>query len=69
MPLSFFFDQHVPAAITRGLRLRTVHVLTAHEDGAARWADERIFKRATELGRVMFSQDEDFLRIGASLPG
>jgi hypothetical protein len=40
MPVSFYFDQHVPAAITRALRLRCVNVLTAFEDGADRCEDE-----------------------------
>ncbi|MGZ8939576.1 MAG: DUF433 domain-containing protein [Limisphaerales bacterium] len=53
MALSYLFDQHLPAAITRGLRLRGGDVLTAFEDGADRWADKRIFIRATELRRVL----------------
>ena len=32
-------DVHVPDAITVGLRLRRVDVLTAHEDGARRLSD------------------------------
>ena len=63
MAVSFFFDQHVPAAITRALRLRGIDILTAYEAGADRWADERIFMRATELERVLFSEDEDFLAL------
>lgn len=63
MALSFYFDQHVPAAIARGLRLRKVDVLTAYEDRAHSWPDEQIFLRATKLDRIMFSQDEDFLAL------
>ena len=33
MPLALYMDQHVPRAITTGLRLRNVDVLTAFEDG------------------------------------
>ncbi len=36
--LSFYMEQHVPSAITRGLRRRGVDVLTAEEDGAAELA-------------------------------
>jgi hypothetical protein len=49
------------------LRLRTIDVLTAQEDGAAQWDDGRLLQRATELGRVLVSQDQDLLREGARL--
>jgi hypothetical protein len=55
-------DVHVPRSITVGLRLRHVDVLTAQEDGAARLPDPELLDRATELGRVLFSQDDDLLR-------
>ncbi len=45
-------DVHVPAAITRGLLLRGVDVLTAQLDGAAELEDADLLNRATELGRV-----------------
>ena len=35
MPIAFYMDQHVPRAITVGLRPRGVAVLTAYEDGAS----------------------------------
>jgi predicted nuclease of predicted toxin-antitoxin system len=55
-------DHNVPQAITDGLRLRGVDVLTAYEDGAHRLPDSGLLDRATELGRVLFSQDADLLR-------
>ena len=54
-------DVHVPRPITRGLRRRGVEVLTAQEDGTTRWEDPILLDRATALGRVLFSQDEDLL--------
>jgi hypothetical protein len=54
-------DHHVPSAITDGLRRRGVDMLTAFEDETALWDDERLLERATQLGRVLFSQDRDFL--------
>ncbi len=54
-------DVHVRRAITDGLRLRGVDVLTAQEDGAGRWKDPDLLDRATVLGRALFSQDEDLL--------
>jgi predicted nuclease of predicted toxin-antitoxin system len=54
-------DENVHRAITSGLRLRGVDVLTVQEDGRRRLQDPRVMNRATELGRVLFSQDEDLL--------
>lgn len=54
-------DVHVHRAITEGLRRRGVDVLTAQEDGARKFDDDVLLNRAGELGRVLFSQDEDFL--------
>ena len=54
-------DVHVPAAITRGLLLRGVDVLTAQLDGTTRLEDPDLLDRATELRRVLFRQDEDLL--------
>jgi hypothetical protein len=60
-----YLDVHVRQAITMGLRLRGVDVLTAQEDGARRLSDDLLLDRATALGRVLFSQDEDLLREAA----
>ena len=54
-------DVHVRRSITEALRLRGVNVLTAQEDGATRLPDSALLDRAGELGRVLFSQDEDLL--------
>jgi hypothetical protein len=56
-------DHHVPSAITAGLRQRGVDVLTADEDGSATLDDDPLLDRATSLGRVLFSQDQDLLAI------
>ena len=55
-------DVHVPRAVTTALRLRSIDVLTAQEDGAAKMDDNGLLQRATELGRILVSQDEDLLR-------
>jgi len=54
-------DVHVPAPITRALLARGVNVLTAQADGTTRLDDAALLDRARELGRVLFSRDEDFL--------
>ena len=61
MALLLYMDQHVPRAITTGLRLRGIDVLTAFEDDASKLDDSALLDRATQLGRVLFSQDDDLL--------
>jgi uncharacterized protein DUF5615 len=61
MSLKLYMDQHVPRAITLGLRLRHVDVVTAYEDQAHEMADPDLLDRATSLGRVLFTQDDDLL--------
>lgn len=59
MSVPFYMDHHVPVAVTTGLRRRGIDVLTAAEDGTDQWDDERLLERATQLGRTLYSQDED----------
>jgi len=61
MAIALYMDVHVHRAITTGLRLRDVDVLTAQEDGHRTADDDRLLDRATELRRVLFTQDEDLL--------
>ena len=61
MTLALYMDHHVHGGISNGLRLRGVDVLTAFEDGAHQFTDPQLLDRATSLGRVFFSQDEDLL--------
>ena len=48
-------DVHVRRAVATALRLGSIDVLTAQEDGSAELADDVLLKRATELGRVLVS--------------
>jgi predicted nuclease of predicted toxin-antitoxin system len=61
MALALYMDQHVPRAITTGLRLRGVDVLTAYEDNRSDLADPALLDRANELQRVLFTRDDDLL--------
>jgi len=60
-----YMDVHVRRAVTVGLRLRGIDVRTAQEDGFARASDSELLDRATELARIVFTQDDDFLREAA----
>ncbi len=55
MAIALYMDHHVPRAITTGLRLRGIDVLTAHEDGTAEMEDPALLTRATKLGRALFT--------------
>src|SRR5262245_26683410 len=62
MSLKLYMDVHVRRAVTLGLRLRGVDVVTAQEDQAAHLSDADLLSRATLLGRLIFTQDDDLLR-------
>lgn len=53
MSLLLYMDVHVPRAITLGLRVRMVDVLTAQEDGADTFSDPELLDRATQLCRLL----------------
>jgi uncharacterized protein with PIN domain len=61
MPIALYMDHHVPRAITSGLRMRGVDVLTAFEDGTSELEDPELLDKAGERERVLFTQDSDLL--------
>jgi len=58
-------DVHVPLAVTEALRRRGVDVLRAQDDGAERMEDAALLDHASSLQRTIFTQDDDFLAVGA----
>lgn len=65
MALSLYMDVHIPSAVTEGLRRMGIDVLTSQEDGTREAQDDALLPRATELGRILFSQDQDLLGIAS----
>jgi Domain of unknown function (DUF5615) len=61
LSIPLYFDEHVPRAVALGLRLRGIDVITVQDDDRRGIADPLLLDRATELGRPLFSQDEDLL--------
>jgi hypothetical protein len=57
MGVALYMDVHVPGPITRQLRRRAVDVLTAQDDGRGEALDDHLLQRATELRRLLFTQD------------
>jgi len=60
-------DAHVPRSVTTALRLRGIDVVTAQQDGADTLGDDKLLMRASFLGRILVSQDDDLLREGTRL--
>ena len=66
MSIALYMDEHIHLAITVGLQFRDVDVLTVKDDGRKGMPDTVILDRATDLQRVVFTQDDDFLAIANS---
>jgi hypothetical protein len=54
-------DEHVPRAITSGLKLRGIDVLTVQEDNYVSRSDPDLIDRAFLLRRALFTYDDDLL--------
>jgi hypothetical protein len=61
--IQFHLDENVSSAIGRGLRQRRIDVTTTPEIGFLSVSDEGQLKFASSQGRVIFTQDSDFLRL------
>ena len=63
--VKFYLDEHVNLAVASGLRRRDIDVLTTQEADMLGVSDEEHLILATNQGRVLFTQDDDFLRLHA----
>jgi hypothetical protein len=61
LSVGVYLDEHVHRGVATGLRRRGIDVLTVQEDGHSGRPDDVILDRATEAGRLLFTQDDDFL--------
>jgi hypothetical protein len=59
--IRFYIDEGVLGPITRGVPNRGVDARTVQDEARERTPDPEVLDRATELGRVLFSQDDDLL--------
>jgi len=64
----FFLDEHVGHAIAKGLRRRSIDVLTLREASMLGASDEEHIAFARRQGRVIVTCDDDFLRLAAEAP-
>ena len=64
--ISYYTDEHIPAAVVAGLRRRGIDTLTTVEAGMLGASDEAQLALATSQIRVLFTQDDDFLSLHAA---
>jgi predicted nuclease of predicted toxin-antitoxin system len=64
--IPFHLDENCTKAIAKGLRRHGIDVTTTPEAGLLGATDEEQAAYALPLGRVIFTQDRDFLRIHAA---
>ena len=64
--IRFHLDENCPRALAAGLRRRGIDVTSTPEAGLLEVTDEVQTAHALSEGRVIFTQDEDFLAIHAS---
>jgi hypothetical protein len=62
----YYTDEHVAAAVIRGLRQRGLDVLSVPDAGMMGARDEVHLGFALAEQRVLFTQDTDFLRLAAA---
>ena len=61
--IRFHLDEHCDPAIAAGLRHRGINVTTTADAGLLKASDEGHVAFALAQGRVIFTQDNDFLRL------
>jgi predicted nuclease of predicted toxin-antitoxin system len=59
--LGLYTDINVDGALIRALRSHGVDVITAQEDGGQGKPDVAILNRASELGRLLVTADQDWV--------
>jgi predicted nuclease of predicted toxin-antitoxin system len=63
--IRFHLDEHISAHIAAGLRRRNIDVTTTVDAGLIGAPDETHLEFAALSGRVLVTQDDDFLRLHA----
>ncbi len=61
--VKFYLDEHVNPSVAKGLRRRDIAVLTTQEAEMLGASDEEHLALATSQNYVVFTQDDDFIRL------
>jgi hypothetical protein len=64
--IRFHLDEHCDPAFAAGLRVHGVDVTTTADAGLLSAEDEQHIAYSLQASRVVFTQDDDFLRLNAS---
>jgi uncharacterized protein with PIN domain len=64
--MRFHLDEHVDPAIAHGLRLRGIDVTTTEDANLLGAPDESHLEFARREGRIIFTNDSDFLRFASN---
>jgi uncharacterized protein with PIN domain len=64
--IRFHLDENCDPAIAAGLRLHGVDVTTTRDAGLLNAEDEEHIAYAVRFKRVIYTQDEDFMRLNAA---
>ena len=59
----FYTDENISRAVINGLRRIGIDVVSAPDAGMLSKSDDEHLELAAELGRILFTHDEDFLRL------
>jgi predicted nuclease of predicted toxin-antitoxin system len=65
MSVALYFDHNANPAAANELRRRGVDVIISREDGTNELRDDLLLERTTNLARVLYTEDQDFLAIAA----
>lgn len=66
MPLSVLCDEHIKYYIIEGLRRQGVDAVSVQQVHLDATDDELIISAANQLGRVIYTCDDDFVRINST---
>jgi predicted nuclease of predicted toxin-antitoxin system len=67
VPLRLYADECVDGRVLAGLRRRGIDIVSAQDEGLLSTPDQQHMQRASELGRVVVTADQDFLAIVSDL--
>jgi uncharacterized protein with PIN domain len=63
MSLPLLCDEHIPSSVIKGLRRRGVDVVSIQDLDLFSEEDEKIIDKAHEQERIIYTRDDDFLKI------
>ncbi|WP_368667609.1 DUF5615 family PIN-like protein [Synechocystis sp. LEGE 06083] len=66
--MKFHLDENISHSIALGLRHRSLDVTTTPKAGLLGVSDQEQLQFAASEGRVIFTQDTDFLKLAQSFP-